>query len=452
MSIQQIVRTYLTSLRQTAGAPHATEHSYRPAIEALIQNLAQHLDWPLARLTLEPGHVTAAGAPDVALYGSTDQELIGYLETKDLGKDLDNLTGHDLRQLKRYRAAFPAWVLTNYLDFRLYQDGQMTHQVTLGHRQQVAGATNLGPIVQQKAADLAALFDRFLQTSTPQVAEAGALARLLAHKARLLEGVLLNLLTSGAPDVQLSSQLEAYRRWLISDLTAEQFADFYAQTLAYGLFFAAFENSQRTPLRPFARDRLLDLLPMVVRPVRAIFQMLAARFLPVELDWIVDDLVRLLAQADLAAIAGQLGQSRDPTVHFYETFLSQYDPALREMRGVYYTPDEVVGYIVRSIDQLLRRYFDQVAGLASAEVTLLDPALGTGTFLAHALRQVAEAFGPAQAGDLPDHLRHHTLKKWYGFELLAAPYVLAHLKLSQVLENLGVADTAPQVYLTNTLG
>lgn len=452
MSIQQIVRTYLTSLRRTASAPHATEHSYRPAIEALIENLAQHLDRPLARLTPEPGHVTAAGAPDVALYGSTDQELIGYLETKDLGKDLDNLTGHDLRQFNRYRAAFPAWVLTNYLDFRLYQDGQMTHQATLGHRQQVAGATNLGPIVQQKAADLAALFDRFLQMSTPQVAEAGALARLLAHKARLLEGVLLSLLTNGAPDAQLSSQLEAYRHWLIPDLTAEQFADFYAQTLAYGLFFAAFENSQRTPPQPFARDRLLDLLPMAVRPVRAIFQMLAARFLPAELDWIVDDLVRLLARADLAAIAGQLGQSRDPTVHFYETFLSQYDPALREMRGVYYTPDEVVGYIVRSIDRLLRRHFDQAAGLASAEVTLLDPALGTGTFLAHALRQVAEAFGPAQAGDLPDHLRQHTLKKWHGFELLAAPYVLAHLKLSQVLESLGVADTAPQVYLTNTLG
>jgi len=450
MSTQHIVQTYLTSLRQTVSAPNATEHSYRPAIETLIKDLAQHLNRPLAHFTLEPGHVTAAGAPDAVLYGSTDRDLIGYLETKDLGKDLDHLSGHDLQQFNRYRAAFPNWVLTDYLDFRLYEDGQMTHQVMLCHRQQVTGTTSLGQIARQKADDLAAPFDRFLQLSTPQVAEAKSLARLLAHKARLLEGVLLRLLTNDHPNPQLSSQLEAYRRWLIPDLTPEQFADFYAQTLTYGLFFAAFENSQRTPPQPFTRANLLALLPAAVRPVRAIFQLLAAQFLPDELDWIIDDLMRLLEQADMGAIATQLGQSRDPTVHFYETFLSQYDPALREMRGVYYTPDEVVSYIVRSVDQLLRQHFGKADGLASPDVTLLDPALGTGTFLAHALRQVADNFGPAHAGDLPDHLRQHTLKKWYGFELLAAPYVLAHLKLGQVLESLNAPEAAPQVYLTNT--
>jgi predicted helicase len=451
MPTRQIVQTYLTSLRQIISAPSATEHSYRPAIEKLIEELAQHLNRPVAHLILEPGHVTAAGAPDAVVYGPTDQDLIGYLETKDLGKDLDHLSGHDLQQFNRYRAAFPVWVFTNYLDFRLYEDGQMTHQVTLCHRQQVAGTVSLGQIANQKAADLTALFDRFLQLSTPQVAEAKSLARLLAHKARLLEGVLLRLLTNDHPNAQLSSQLEAYRRWLIPDLTPAQFADFYAQTLTYGLFFAAFENSQRTPPLPFTRSSLLDLLPAAVRPVRAIFQMLAAQFLPEELDWIINDLMRLLERADLGAIATQLGQSRDPTVHFYETFLSQYDPALREMRGVYYTPDEVVSYIVSSVDQLLRQHFGKADGLASPDVTLLDPALGTGTFFAHALRQVADNFGPAHAGDLPDHLRQHTLKKWYGFELLAAPYVLAHLKLGQVLEGLNVPDAAPQVYLTNTL-
>ena len=258
MPTQQIVQTYLTSLRQTASAPNATEHSYRPAIEMLIKDLAQYLNRPLAHLILEPGHVTAAGAPDAVLYGSTAQDLIGYLETKDLGKDLDNLSGHDLQQFNRYRAAFPVWVFTNYLDFRLYEDGQMTHQVTLCHRQQVAGTVSLGQIANQKAADLTALFDRFLQLSTPQVAEAKSLAHLLAHKARLLEGVLLRLLTNDHPSAQLSSQLEAYRRWLIPDLTPAQFADFYAQTLTYGLFFAAFENSQRTPPQPFTRDNLLN--------------------------------------------------------------------------------------------------------------------------------------------------------------------------------------------------
>jgi hypothetical protein len=451
MSVSQITEAYLASLRQIAGAPNTTEHSYRPAIETLTKDLAQHLSRPLAYLILEPGHVTAAGAPDAVLYGPTDQDLIGYLETKDLGKDLDNLSGHDLQQFNRYRAAFPVWVLTNYLDFRLYEDGQMTQQVTLCHRQQVTGTVSLGQIANQKATDLSTLFDRFLQLSTPQVAEAKSLARLLAHKARLLEGVLLRLLTNDHPNAQLASQLEAYRRWLIPDLTPEQFADFYAQTLTYGLFFAAFESSQRTPPQLFVRANLLDLLPITVRPVRAIFQMLAAQVLPDELNWIVDDLMRFLERADLGAIAIQLGRSRDPIVHFYETFLSQYDPELREMRGVYYTPDEVVGYVVRSIDQLLRQHFGKADGLASPDVTLLDPALGTGTFLAHALRQVADNFGPTHAGDLPSHLCQHTLQKWYGFELLAAPYMLAHLKLGQVLAGLSLPDAMPQVYLTNTL-
>jgi hypothetical protein len=108
MPTQQVVQTYLTSLRQIVGAPNATEHSYRSAIETLIKDLAQHLNRPLAHLTLEPGHVTAVGAPDAILYGSTDQDLIGYLETKDLGKDLDNLSGHDLQQFNRYRAGLTA--------------------------------------------------------------------------------------------------------------------------------------------------------------------------------------------------------------------------------------------------------------------------------------------------------------------------------------------------------
>ena len=446
-----IVQHYLNEIRQVATGPAATEASYGPALKALVESLATSLNRPLANLTLQPGHVTAAGAPDASAYGPTASELIGYLEAKDLGKDLDNLTGHDLQQFVRYRLAFPAWIFTNHLEFRLFENAQEMQRVILCHMSQIISTVNTHHIAQKKATELAALFDRFLQLSTPQVNETERLATLLANKARLLEGVLVSLLCKDPPDLQLSSQLEAYRNWLIPDLTPTWFADLHAQTLTYGLFFAAFENSQLAAPQPFTRSSLLSLLPSRVRPVRAIFQLMAAQFLPDELNWIIDDLMRLFGRVDMKAIAAQLGASRDPTVHFYETFLSQYDPDLREMRGVYYTPDEVVSYIVRSVDQLLCQYFAKPDGIASPDVTLLDPALGTGTFLTHALRQVAKRFGAAHAGDLPDHLRQHTLRKWYGFELLAAPYVLAHLKLGQVLESLNVVNAAPQVYLTNTL-
>lgn len=446
-----IVQHYLNELRQVATGPSATEASYGPALKVLVEALATHLNRPLANLILQPGHVTAVGAPDGSAYGPTADELIGYLEAKDLGKDLDNLTGHDLHQFNRYRLAFPAWILTNYLQFRLFQDGQEVEHVTLCERSQILGSTNMHSVANKKAAELASLFDRFLQLSIPRLSDPERLAHLLANKARLLESVLVSLLGKDPPNAQLTSQLEAYRKWLIPDLTSAWFADLHAQTLTYGLFFAAFENSQLAAPMPFTRSNLLALMPSGVRPVRAIFQLLAAQFLPDELNWILDDLMRLLERADMKGVAVQLGASRDPTVHFYETFLSQYDPELREMRGVYYTPDEVVSYIVRSVDQLLCERFAKADGLANPDVTLLDPALGTGTFLAHSLRQVAERFGTAHAGDLPDHLRQHTLAKWYGFELLAAPYVLAHLKLGQVLESLNVTDATPQIYLTNTL-
>ncbi len=172
---------------------------------------------------------------------------------------------------------------------------------------------------------------------------------------------------------------------------------------------------------------------------------------PDELDWVIDDLIRLLERADIGSVAGQIGQSRDLSVHFYETFLSHYDPDERELRGVYYTPDEVVDFIVNSLDKLLRQHFSKLDGLASSDVTLLDPALGTGTFLAHALQKVAQNLGRQQAGALPDHLSEHTLRNWWGFEYLASPYVFAHLKLGQVLSGLGVSDSNVRIILTNTL-
>jgi|GEM_PF-374539 len=447
-----LLQTYLAEIRRIAETS-ATEVTYRPTLETLVRGVASSLNRPLHTMTMEPGHITEAGAPDFVLFGPTRGELIGYIETKSLrmALDPDRLPARDALQFSRYLAAFPTWIFTNFLEFRLYESGQLAQNVELCTIAQLTGNANLAEIAAQKTEELSLFLDRFLQHSVPAVVDASQLAALLAHKARLLENVLLTLLGGNNPNAALQGQLNSYREWLIPDLSEEKFADFYAQTITYGLFYAAFERSLTHPNTPLDRAQVLNLLPAAIHPVRAIFQLLAAQLLPSELNWIIDDLLVLLNKADMRAISTQLGRSRDPVVHFYETFLSMYDPKLREKLGVYYTPDEVVSYIVGSVDGLLKTHFSKSDGLASPDVTLLDPALGTGTFMVEAFRAVARNFGQANAGAVPGHFANHTLNNFYGFEYLAAPYVLAHLKLGQTLEQLGIRNAQPRVYLTNTL-
>lgn len=446
------VHQYLNDLRKVSSTGDTTEHSYREALGTLLRSLAAEGDHPLRQLVFEPGNITDAGAPDGVAYGPAEHELIGYIETKDLGKSLDALAGHDKQQLERYRNAFHALLLTNYIEFHLFMDGELTDIVSIGSPSILDGQTSLKALARDTSEALSTLLARFLSQSVPIVSKASKLAHLLAHKAKLLDKVVRSLLEGEEPEQQLLSQLDSYRNWLIPDMTEEQFADLYAQTLTYGLFYVALQNLKTGEVETLEPNHILDLLPQTIRPVWAIFSLLAGRQLPEEINWIIDDLLRLLERADMASISEEFSEGgRDPVIHFYETFLSEYDPSLRDKRGVYYTPDEVVHYIVESVDSLLKSRLEKADGLADADVTLLDPALGTGTFLVHSLQRCAATFGKAHAGDLADHLRENTLKHFFGFELLAAPYVLAHLKIGQQLESFGIADVDANIFLTNTL-
>jgi len=256
----------------------------------------------------------------------------------------------------------------------------------------------------------------------------------------------------------LPALYSAYKTHLMEDLTPDQFADLYAQALTYGLFLARMHHDEASG--SFTRRRAYDLLPRSVALIKNLFRYLelSDEQFPVSLRWIVDDLAALLDNINLEGVLrryAQHGEEHDPVFYFYETFLSEYRPDEREQRGVYYTPEPVVSYIVRSVDKLLRRDFGKRDGLATQEgVTLLDPAVGTGTFLAHSFVQVRDDLLPTSAGIFPDVIRNHALRNFAGFELLAAPYVIAHLKLTNVLAQLGYEIGESErlgVYLTNTL-
>ncbi|MEW5721212.1 MAG: N-6 DNA methylase, partial [Chloroflexota bacterium] len=247
----------------------------------------------------------------------------------------------------------------------------------------------------------------------------------------------------------------AFQETLIPDLTPAQFADMFAQTIAYGMFAA--RANDPTP-KDFSRMEAAFVLPKTNPFLRKLFHEIAGPDLDPRVAWIADDLANLLARADMERVLKDFGKRtkrEDPVVHFYETFLAAYDARLRKARGVYYTPEPVVSYIVRSVDYLLRKEFGKANGLADPSVLLLDPAVGTATFLYFVIQQIHETLtAQGQQGAWAKYVAEKLLPRLFGFEILMAPYTVAHLKLGIELKDLGydfAGDERLGIYLTNSL-
>ena len=446
------VRDYLRDVGRLRASGRATEHSYRPALARLIVALGGGA----VQVINEPARA-ACGAPD--LIAEQGGAPLGHVECKDVGTDLDRAEATP--QLRRYRDALPNLILTDQLAFRRYAGGERRESVRLAR---LDGRGRLA-VEKDGAARLAALFAAFFAARRPTVADARDLARRMAAKTRLLREGIGAILGADERQGPLRDLLAAYREVLIGDLSPGDFADLQAQTAAYGLFAARCLHDPAAG--PFSRQSaaFADTTPFL----RELFGHIAGPGLDPRLAWIVDDLALLLEKADMAAILADFGRrsrQEDPVVHFYEDFLAALDPDLREKRGVYYTPEPVVQYIVASTDRLLRERFGladgladtaTVAGGAQPRVLILDPAAGTGTFLREAvarIRSTVEAKG--LAGAWPTYVREHLLGRLWGFELLMAPYAICHLKLALQIGggNGGFALPAGQrlgVFLTNAL-
>ncbi len=449
MSQKSIFSTYLNDLTAIAHRGDAREESFYPALSDMLTETARATGKTHVHVTTLP-KPTEGGNPDFRLWNGTDR-IIGYVEAKKPTEErLDSIESSD--QLKRYRDTFPNLILTNFLEFRLYRNGERVQAVRVG-RPTVLNALGTTPPLENQA-ELAALLDRFLDFALPPTFTAESLAVELAKRTRLLREVIGEQFDRerDAPGM-LSGFFEAFQTYLISSLTPEAFADLFAQTIAYGLFAARTRAGEG-----FNRRVAFDNIPHTIGVLRDLFRFISLDDLPAPLAWCVDDLAEVLCVADVPDILDSYyrkGKGGDPIVHFYETFLAQYDPDERERRGVYYTPEPVVGYIVRSLHGLLKTEFDQRDGLASDGVTLLDPAAGTMTFVARAAQQaVAEFEEKYGSGGREDFIRRHVLKNFYALELMMAPYAVGHLKMSFFLEELGHRlgdDERVPFYLTNTL-
>ncbi|HYT45459.1 MAG TPA: type ISP restriction/modification enzyme, partial [Methylomirabilota bacterium] len=384
------------------------------------------------------------------------------------GVSLDQ-TEHS-EQLKRYLGSLANLILTDYVEFRWYVSGEHRQMVRLAK----VGANRKLVVENGGVEKLSDLLQGFRLTHTPTINNPKELAIRMAALAQLIRNAITLAFESEEGGGSLHSQMVGFKQVLLPDLDNEQFADMYAQTICYGLFAA---RCNTNPGITFTREHAAYDIPKTNPFLRKMFSYIAGPDLDERIVWVVDDLAELLNRSDMASILQDFGKrtrQEDPVVHFYETFLAQYDPKLREMRGVYYTPEPVVSYIVRSVDYVLKKVFELPDGLADYSkinmvssdgktsidpnklphtVQILDPATGTGTFLYYVIKQIYESF-KNNMGIWSSYVSEHLLPRLFGFELLMAPYAVAHLKLGLQLGETGYdfgSNERLGVYLTNTL-
>ncbi len=469
------ILSYLKEVEETHQSNIAREHAYR----GFLQNLLHQILPEEIRATNEPARISC-GSPDYVL---TKKNIpVGYIEAKDLGANLADKKYQE--QLDRYRFSLPNFIFTNYLDFHFYRDGSFLT------------AISIAKITPENIAAIPANFEQFetlLKNFASQISQSikspKSLAGMMAKKAKLLAIIIENALNSDEENQQNSSlkeQMDAFKEILIHNIKPKEFADIYAQTIAYGMFAARLHDQS---LNSFSRQEAADLIPKTNPFLRRLFQYVAGYDLDNRISWIIDDLAEIFRATDIAALLENFGKAtkrQDPIIHFYETFLSEYDPALRKSRGVWYTPQPVVNFIVRATDEILKSEFGLKDGLADTtkikkkissglvdkrtkdgyssdekefhKVQILDPATGTGTFLTEVIKQIHQKFA-GQQGIWSRYVDEHLIPRLNGFELLMASYAMAHLKLDLLLTETGYkpAQSATQrdqrfkIFLTNSL-
>ncbi len=446
--MKKLLSAYLKSIASTTMQGDAREESYYDSLKDLFT------DFPLdkgrkTKVTILPKQ-TEAGNPDFRVWDG-DHFVVGYIEAKIPGTNLDHI--ETTEQLQRYLNTFPNLILTDFYEFRLYRNGQEIERAVVGRRFTAQKLRTTPQLENIEAFEKIA--NQFFGFKLPKTFTAESLAVELAKRTRFLRDQVVaeELKESEEGKGDIFGFYKAFQKYLIPSLTPEQFADLYSQTITYGLFAARTRTEGE-----FSRRLAYERIPHSIGVLREVFHFISLGKPSPHMEVIVDDIAAILNAADINSILDKYyreGKGEDPIVHFYETFLNQYDPTTREKRGVYYTPEPVVKYIVNSVHHLLKTRFNLPDGLADPSVTVLDPAAGTLTFPAEAIKLAVKEFVEKYGeGGKRDFIRNQVLKNYYALELMMAPYAIGHMKMSFLLESLGYrleGDDAFQLYLTNTL-
>ena len=484
MTIEQ----YLSIISELYSTGQATEHSYRPALQQLVSSMLSNV------IVINDGKRVECGAPDFQVIEKANRLPVFYIETKQPGdSDLDGKT-HNKEQFDRYKKSLSYIIFTDFLEFHFYIEGLYSETVVL---------------IEKKGKDFFLKKDslpRFESliaswgTATPApLRSATALAERMADKARLLENVIFQTIERAfksrtyydedeeseeiEPSEDLVDLYEAFKCVLNEGLNAKIFADLYAQTVTYGLFAARLQNNDE--YKEFSRLTAGIFIPKTYPLLRQIFQSLASSYVDESFAWIIDDLVALFRVSDVKGLLESYYNNtrrNDPMIRFYEDFLKAYDPTKKDLCGVYYTPEQVVDFMVKSVDEILQSHFDLPLGLADSStikhevvdvkhtdpntpdglgrkvkefhrVQILDPATGTGTFLAEIVKAIYSKYQD-QPRLWQTYVEEALFPRLNGFEFMMAPYSIAHIKLDLLLAETGYKHTGKKrlnIYLADSL-
>ncbi|GAA9650964.1 DNA methyltransferase [Helicobacter pylori] len=442
-----MLKEYLESIKDLT--PEKNELTHRLFLHNLLNLLKNHFNKEF-KIEHEPKR-DQGSQPDFRV--SFQGLNIGYIENKRAGFNLRELLKND--QILKYLELNPNLMLTDYLNF-VWVGKDEKNAPLIKKEISVASLDELSKPLKPKPQterDLIELFKSFFNHEAAPIANAKDFATHLSSRTSYLKDALIKY----QEKTQVSSIFNNFKEYLYEELSFEDFSDALAQTLTYSLFLAKLNH----PFEKINLDNVRSSIPENFAVIREMADFLKKLDGIKEIQWLLNEILSSINHVDMDSIIKDLNDDKDPYLHFYETFLSAYDPKLRKSKGVYYTPDSVVRFIINALDSLLKTHFkDAPLGLKSAldneNIKLLDFATGTGTFLLEAFRKALEMRKTSDGGiSTKEDKYQNLLKQFYGFEYLIAPYAIAHLNLSQAFKEefkkpLKEND-ALKIILTNTL-
>jgi len=457
--MQNTIENYIYSISSKFSHTETTEMGYRTDFEILLKDIFEAIK--VTRFDHD-AKSKQGNKPDFVVLNHDIPIL--YIETKDIGISLDKIEVSE--QMSRY-FGYANLVLTDYVEFRFYRNG-IRYEDPIKIANYNLKTRTITAIPENYEHVAKTLID-FTQSHKEPIKSGAHLAKIMGGKAqRIRDNVLQFLVIKSEKNTELIRVYETIKKLLVHDLAENAFADMYAQTLVYGLFVARYYDD--TP-RNFTRQEARDLIPKSNPLLRHFFDHIVGPNFDKRLEYIVNELCEVFSHADVTELMkeyfnmdlfGETHKERDPVIHFYEDFLKEYDPELRKKMGAYYTPPAVVQFIIGSVDFLLKKDFGLFSGLADTSklknnthrVQILDPAVGTGTFISSIIDMIYKSLQKnGQIGRWPAYVHNDLLPRLHGFELMMAPYTIAHLKIGMSFSQTGFKyfNRRLGIYLTNSL-
>lgn len=473
-NLEDAIKKYIKQINSVLDSGEATELSYRTALHNFLEELL-----PNHTINHEAKRVEN-NAPDYTIY---QNELpIAHVETKNLNDNLNSSTFEE--QFDKYKEAFDTVIFTNYIEFEIWKNGELDEIIA---PLALVKEKSKRRIIENsdKVSDFIKLANKISAFKPTKIRSAKKLAKIMAAQAKLLENAILEALHQDLRNNNTQSYIvplfKNFKKILIHDLDEKLFADIYSQSITYGLFISrlSFDDAKE---ESFNLDNAVRYIPKTNPLLRSMFDEITGINMDYRIKQLVNAQVEMFSAVEKDRILASFNNRgrKDPLIHFYEDFLKEYDFETKKKMGVWYTPEPIVNFMVETVDIILESKFGLKNGLANDEyieirklrqrstksekmynheriskIQILDPATGTGTFLSSLIRQIYTKF-QGNEGLWDTYVSESLLNRFYAFEYLMAPYVIANFKIGlQIHQTLVDKNTETNgrypIYLTNTL-